>query len=105
MRVDERPRLIADLGGLFKALPSEKIERLCVGAGLPFAFVGRPEDLFDDPHLNASGGLLDTVLQGDVATKLPALPLRIDGQGFPLRSNPPAVGENNIEFHTDKLAP
>ena len=26
-------------------------------AGLPFAPIRKPEDLYDDPHLNATGGL------------------------------------------------
>jgi crotonobetainyl-CoA:carnitine CoA-transferase CaiB-like acyl-CoA transferase len=92
MRVDRRASLLPLLGAMFKTLPSAEIERRCVAAKLPFAFVAHPEDLFDDPQLNANDGLLDTVLPGGIATKLPSLPIRIDGEAFLLRSNPPGIG-------------
>jgi crotonobetainyl-CoA:carnitine CoA-transferase CaiB-like acyl-CoA transferase len=97
-RVDARGRLLPILGDLFNALPSGEIERRCVGANVPFAFVARPEDLFDDPHLNASGGLLDTNIPGNVSTRLPALPIRIDGKRFELRSDPPAAGADTRDI-------
>ena len=98
MRVEGRNRLIPELIALFKFLPAADIERRCVAAGLPFANVGRPEDLFDDPHLNSNGSLAATVIPGDIHTKLPTLPIRIDGDAFALRSDPPKAGE-----HTDEI--
>ena len=71
-----------------------KIEHL----GLPFAPIGKPEDMFDDPHLNASGGLLDMVLEDGRQAKLPALPVALNGERIGLRHNPPKVGE-----HTDEV--
>jgi crotonobetainyl-CoA:carnitine CoA-transferase CaiB-like acyl-CoA transferase len=91
-RVDGRPKLIPELVTLFKTLPAEEIETRCVRAGLPFARVARPEDLFDDPHLNANGSLAGTTLPNGVHTKVPKLPLRIDGEDFALRSDPPKIG-------------
>jgi len=44
-------------------------------AEVRYTLAAHPEDLFDDPHLNASGGLLDTILPGEVQAKLPRLPL------------------------------
>ena len=97
-RVDARHRLIPELIALFKSLPAGEIERRCLGANLPFSRIARPEDLFDDPQLNANGGLADTVLSGGIATKLPKLPLRIDGDAFELRSDPPQAGEHTREI-------
>ena len=97
-RVEARHRLIPELVALFKALPAGEIERRCLGANLPFALIARPEDLFDDPQLNANGSLAETVLPGGIATKLPKLPLRIDGDAFELRSNPPKAGEHTREI-------
>jgi crotonobetainyl-CoA:carnitine CoA-transferase CaiB-like acyl-CoA transferase len=94
MRVEARARLIPELVALFKSLPADEIERRFIAAGLPFALVGHPEDLFDDPQLNANGSLAATVLQGGVHTKLPKLPIRIDGEAFALRSDPPQAGEH-----------
>jgi crotonobetainyl-CoA:carnitine CoA-transferase CaiB-like acyl-CoA transferase len=95
MRVDERARLIPELVALFKTFPADEIERRCLKANLPFALIAHPEDLFDDPHLNANGSLAATVLPGGKEAKLPKLPIRIDGEAFDLRSNPPAAGEHN----------
>jgi crotonobetainyl-CoA:carnitine CoA-transferase CaiB-like acyl-CoA transferase len=48
-------------------------------AGLPFAPIARPEDLFDDPHLNAGGGLAPTTLPDGRSTRLPRLPIEMAG--------------------------
>jgi crotonobetainyl-CoA:carnitine CoA-transferase CaiB-like acyl-CoA transferase len=96
MRVEARKQLIPALTTLFKTLPAAEIERRFIAAGLPFAAVGRPEDLFDDPQLNGNGSLAETVLPGGIHTKLPTLPIRIDGEAFALRSDPPAAGEHTL---------
>jgi crotonobetainyl-CoA:carnitine CoA-transferase CaiB-like acyl-CoA transferase len=63
-------------------------------AGLPFAPIGRPEDLFDDPHLRAGGGLAATTLPDGRITHLPILPLELAG-GRPADARSlPAVGEH-----------
>ena len=98
MRVEARKRLIPDLVVLFKGLAAAEVERRSLAAGLPFARVARPEDLFDDPQLNANGSLADTVLPGGIATKLPKLPIRIDGAAFELRSNPPEAGRDTRDI-------
>jgi crotonobetainyl-CoA:carnitine CoA-transferase CaiB-like acyl-CoA transferase len=95
MRVDARARLIPGLVALFKSLPAAEIERRCLKANLPFARIAHPEDLFEDIHLNANGSLAETALPDGTTTKLPKLPLRIDGVGFELRTHPPAAGEHN----------
>jgi crotonobetainyl-CoA:carnitine CoA-transferase CaiB-like acyl-CoA transferase len=70
----------------------------CDAAGVPFAPVNRPEQLFDDPHLNQAGALIDTVLPDGRATKLPKLPLQMDGASFGLYREPPEVGEGSGAF-------
>jgi len=102
MRVDERARLIPDLIALFKTLSAKEIEQRCVKANLPFALIAHPEDLFDDPHLNANGSLAPTTLSDGIATKLPKLPIRIDGEAFELRNNPPAAGEHTAALLSAK---
>jgi len=58
---------------------AELIEKL-EGTGIPFAPIGRPDEMFDDPHLLASGALEPTVLPDGSTTMLPALPLMMDGE-------------------------
>jgi crotonobetainyl-CoA:carnitine CoA-transferase CaiB-like acyl-CoA transferase len=62
--------------------------------GLPFAPITRPEQLFDDPHLNATGGLAPLTLEDGRATKVPLLPLTLDGQRPGLRMQPPRLNEH-----------
>ena len=67
-------------------------------AGIPYAPVTRPQDLFDDPHLNAADALVETKLPDGRTGKLPKIPLRIDGTAFGLRRQPPDVGNGTLEL-------
>jgi crotonobetainyl-CoA:carnitine CoA-transferase CaiB-like acyl-CoA transferase len=88
------PRIAAALKGYSRAELMSKMEAL----GLPFAPISRPVELFDDPHLNASGGLLAMTLPDGTRTKLPALPLSLDGERLGLRRDPPKIGEHDGEI-------
>ena len=58
-----------------------------------------PAELFDDPHLNGSGGLLAVTLPEDGRrVRLPALPLALDGARPGLRHDLPHVGEHGVEI-------
>ncbi len=70
------PRVRAELKRFAKA---DLIARLD-GSGLPFAPIGRPEDLFDDPHLRAGQGLAPVTLDDGTQTFLPVLPIALDGE-------------------------
>jgi crotonobetainyl-CoA:carnitine CoA-transferase CaiB-like acyl-CoA transferase len=63
--------------------------------GLPFAPITRPEQLFDDPHLRATGGLAPSTLPDGREARLPLLPLSLDGQRLPLRRPAPQLGADN----------
>jgi crotonobetainyl-CoA:carnitine CoA-transferase CaiB-like acyl-CoA transferase len=73
-REDFLPEVRRRLGALPKVDLLARLEK----AGLPFAPVSRPEDLFDDPHLTAGGGLVPTLLPDGVETRLPILPIQLD---------------------------
>jgi len=88
------PQLIETFKAMSKAELMEKIETL----GLPFAPIGRPEDMFDDPHLNAKGGLLDMEMEDGGRCKLPALPISLGGERLPLHLDPPKAGEHTKEI-------
>ena len=66
--------------------------------GLPFAPITKPEDLFDDPHLLATGGLAAITLPDGRVTYAPLMPITLGGERPGLRLNPPRLGE-----HTDAL--
>ncbi len=90
------PLLIEKFKSMNKSELMEKIENL----GLPFAPIGKPEDMFDDPHLNASAGLLDMEMEDGGRCKLPALPISLDGERLGLHLDPPKAGEHTREILT-----
>jgi crotonobetainyl-CoA:carnitine CoA-transferase CaiB-like acyl-CoA transferase len=74
-------------------------------ANVSGAPVGKPEDLFTDPHLLATGGLLDVCvsrLGGEEGTRvdLPALPIEFgtDRQRPGIERQPPHTGEHKAEI-------
>ena len=79
-RVQARDRILPRIRELIAGFTrAELIERL-EGSGLPFAPIARPQDMFDDPHLNASGGLEPVTLADGTQTALPALPIMMGGR-------------------------
>ena len=62
--------------------------------GLPFAPITDPQHLFEDPHLNATGGLAPMTLPDGRATRVPLLPLKLDGERLGLRLDPPRLDEH-----------
>ena len=63
--------------------------------GLPFAPITDPQHLFDDPHLQATGGLAPMTLPDGRQTATPLLPLTLGGQRLGLRLDPPRLGEHS----------
>jgi len=92
-RIEERHRLLPELRKRLQAMPKDRIMALAEEARIPFAPVTRPVELFDDPHLNQSGGLVEMALAPGIKAKMPRIPLRMDAHDFRLRSDPPAVGQ------------
>ena len=90
------PQIVEKFKSMTKAELMEKIENL----GLPFAPIGKPEDLFDDPHLNAQDGLIDMEMEDGGRCKLPALPISLDGNRLGLHLNPPKAGEHTVDILT-----
>jgi len=94
LRIAARARLLPELASVIAALsPADVIERLG-RANLPFARVSRPEDLFEDPHVLATGMLMETWLPNGERLRTPRLPLQIDGCDLARRENPPSLGQD-----------
>jgi crotonobetainyl-CoA:carnitine CoA-transferase CaiB-like acyl-CoA transferase len=62
--------------------------------GLPFAPITKPQDLFDDPHLNHSGGLVPIRMNDGSTSKVPLMPFTLNGQRPGIRLQPPLLGEH-----------
>ena len=96
-RVEARPRIVPIVTAIFGQMTKQALMDKCEQLGLPFAPIAKPEDLFDDPHLNASGGLTPVTLLNGEKTKVPVLPIEMDGQRFGTRLDVPGVGEHTRE--------
>jgi crotonobetainyl-CoA:carnitine CoA-transferase CaiB-like acyl-CoA transferase len=97
-RVDQRPWIIPEIAGIFREWNIDELSRTLERLELPFAPVNTPGDLFDDPHLAASGGLMDIRLNDGRIAKTPSLPVAIDGARLQNRLDPPNIGEHTREI-------
>ncbi len=99
-RVEARDRILpqvrACFGGMKRAEAVELLDRL----GLPFAPIATPSDLFEDRHLEA-GGLVDITLDEGRQTRLPGLPIELDGARMPCRLDLPQPGEHGAALLRD----
>jgi crotonobetainyl-CoA:carnitine CoA-transferase CaiB-like acyl-CoA transferase len=79
-RVAARGRIMPEIRALIAGFTREDIVNRLEGTGLPFAVIGKPEDLFDDPHLLQSDGLEQVTLLDGSETHLPVVPVEMDGK-------------------------
>ena len=101
-RVKHKDRIIPVIQETFRRYTKQQLMDKLERSGLPFAPIAKPQELFDDVHLNAGAGLLPiTVTDGENAgqkTKLPALPLEMHGQRFGIRRDVPQAGQHTREI-------
>ena len=97
-RVRARATLMPDLRQRLVARSAAELSAIFEKQGLSFAHIARPEQLLDDPHLNATGGLADITLpDGERAgqtARTTLLPLCMDGQRLGVRLQPPQLGQH-----------
>ena len=102
LRVGVREALLRTLRERLTHRSADELASLFEQAGLPFAPIRKPQDLYDDPHLIATGGLAEVRLpDGERAgqtVKTTLFPFTLQGQRLGVRLHPPVMGE-----HTDEL--
>ena len=101
-RVLQRPRLLGTLSERLRERSAGELATLMENAGLPFAPIRRPEDLYEDEHLLATGGLADVRLpdgpRAGEKVKTTLLPFTMDGERLGVRLDPPALGAHSQEL-------
>jgi crotonobetainyl-CoA:carnitine CoA-transferase CaiB-like acyl-CoA transferase len=101
-RVRLRPELMPVLRERVAVHSASELAVLFERVGLPFAPIRKPEELYDDEHLLATGGLADITLPDGAraghAAKTTLFPFTMDGQRLGVRLQPPRMGE-----HTEAL--
>ena len=101
-RVRARATLLPELRRRLATRSAAELSELFERNGLPYAPIRRPEQLYDDAHLNATGGLAEITLpDGDLAgqtVRTTLFPLRMDGQRLGVRLSPPRRGEHTQDL-------
>jgi crotonobetainyl-CoA:carnitine CoA-transferase CaiB-like acyl-CoA transferase len=98
MRSNNRQLFMPFLREHFGQWKRDALEAKVAAAGLPYAPIVKPHELFDDPHLNESGGLLPLTLPDGTKTVTPALPIEMAGRRLGTRLNPPKISEHGREI-------
>ncbi|MEO8652708.1 MAG: CaiB/BaiF CoA-transferase family protein [Ramlibacter sp.] len=97
-RVRERQWLIPLLRDRLMGFSAAKLAAMFEQHALPFAPITRPEDLLDDPHLKATGGLAPLTLTDGRTAQTVLLPFTLGGQRPGVRLDPPKLGQHNREL-------
>lgn len=104
-RVQNRSWLIPMLRERFAELSAKELSERFEKVGLPYAPITRPHELFDDPHLLATGGLAPVTIAADntssgkeIETRAALLPLALNGERLRIRNAPPRVGADTVEL-------
>lgn len=97
-RVRERAWLMPLLRERLAKFSAAELSAVFQSKALPFAPITRPQDLLDDPHLKATGGLATMMLPDGRESKTVLLPLTLDGERPGVRLSPPKLGEHNSEL-------
>jgi len=91
-RIQARPRVLPLVAERLKRHSLEELVRLLDRLAISFAPINRPEELFDDPHVQRPGGLVAAVDDKGRTLRVPALPLEFDGAGLGEGLRIPALG-------------
>jgi len=97
-RVAVRPELLRHLGETMAHRGIAELSAQLEAAGLPYAPITRPDQLVDDPHLLASGGLAPMQAEDGTDTQVVLLPLLMGGRRPGVRQPLAKIGE-----HTDEV--
>jgi crotonobetainyl-CoA:carnitine CoA-transferase CaiB-like acyl-CoA transferase len=96
LRVEARERLLPEVAAALRRHSHEEVCARCEAAGVGFAPIRRPEDLFDDPHLSRPDARVDLTLEDGSAAWLPGLPLELDDRRPRGGLGPPRLGEHTL---------
>jgi crotonobetainyl-CoA:carnitine CoA-transferase CaiB-like acyl-CoA transferase len=97
LRVAVRPALLKRLGEILARHRVEELAPKLEEAGIPYAPIVRPDQLMDDPHLKASGGLVPMECDDGGMTEVVLLPLLMGGRRPGVRQALARAGEHTEE--------
>ena len=100
-RAAQHDRLALVVDQLVKARTYDSLAEAMERLKIPFAPLAKPADLFDDPHLNQGGHMLDMQFANGKRANIPGLPLEMGKHDLSVRSQTPRNGEHTREVLAD----
>lgn len=98
LRIAERDWFLPELADRLKRHTQTDIVARCEQAGIPFAPIARPEDLFSDPQMTQGQNLVEVQLPDGRMTTLPNFPLNYGGERAEKYADPPQIGQHTTEI-------
>ena len=97
-RVRARPTLMPVLRERLATRSADELAALFEKVGLPFAPIRKPEELYDDEHLQVTGGLADITLtdgaRAGQGARTALLPFTLGGERLGVGAQPPQMGDD-----------
>lgn len=100
-RVRAREQILPIVRDIMRGSSRAELLARLEAAGVAFAPITRPEDLFEDPHLDANGTLADLTLNDGRKVRLPITPVELDGVLPQVRHDLPHPGEDGATILED----
>ena len=100
-RVLCRDAFIPRIRQMFLGWELSQVIAICERIGVPFAPILRPDQLFDDAHVNHPGATVEITLSNGMRAKVPSLPVEYNGFRPGLHRGLPQIGEHNEDVATE----
>ena len=100
-RAAQHDRLAPVVNDIVKARTYANMAEVMERLKIPFAPLAKPADLFDDPHLNQGGHMLDLHFVNGKRANIPGLPLEMGAHDMSVRMQPPLKGEHTRDVLAD----
>ncbi|MFV0474158.1 MAG: CaiB/BaiF CoA transferase family protein [Pikeienuella sp.] len=98
-QIEARDRTIPIFAAAVRTRGFDDLCAKCEEAGIPFAPIRRPAEMYDDPHVTRPGGLSHSALPEGGSFRAPVFPFEVDGAvAAPAALDVPGVGD-----HTDEV--
>jgi len=97
-RVRAREWMMPMLRSRLAERSADELAALFEANELPFAPITKPQALFDDPHLNATGGLAPVRMNDGSTSKVPLMPFTLGGERPGIRLQPPRLNEQGAQL-------
>jgi crotonobetainyl-CoA:carnitine CoA-transferase CaiB-like acyl-CoA transferase len=97
LRAKNQEALRGLLDPIFKTRPATQWIELFSQAGVPCAPINGYSEALKDPQVEHLGLVQPLALPSGTSTRTVGVPMRLNGETFPIRRSPPAIGEHTEE--------